>query len=96
MVFFDRPEDDYEFSREVTKLKTFIAENNLQEPKTFEELLDVKIAKMRHNIQDNPLLNEKVASDDGKAVAIYVPIMDKKIRLSSSSGNRKDHGRALA
>ena len=37
------------------------------------------IAELRQDIAENPFLHEKIASADGTAVAIYVPIQEKKM-----------------
>ncbi len=47
---------------------------------------DEAIQSLRREIAENPFLHEKVASDDGTAVAIYVPIEEK--RMSYRIANR--------
>lgn len=36
-----------------------------------------KIQQLRNDIAENPFLHEKIASNDGKAVALYIPIQKK-------------------
>ena len=38
-----------------------------------------EIDRLRREIADNPFLHEKIASDDGTVLALYVPIQEKKI-----------------
>jgi predicted RND superfamily exporter protein len=77
--FFDEPETPQEFKRQVEELRPYLDSSNLPNPTTFEELLSVKADKMHSEIKDTPFLNERVASAEGDAVAIYVPITHKKI-----------------
>ncbi|MFQ6103454.1 MAG: RND family transporter [Candidatus Glassbacteria bacterium] len=36
-----------------------------------------EVARIRHDIRDNPFLHEKIASSEGNAVALYIPIQSK-------------------
>ena len=40
---------------------------------------EAAIAEIREDIAENPFLHEKIASNDGSAVAIYVPIQEKRM-----------------
>ncbi len=43
-----------------------------------------EIDRLRREIADNPFLHEKIASNDGTALALYVPIQEKKISFRVS------------
>jgi predicted RND superfamily exporter protein len=87
--FFDKPESEDELAKliddQTRLLEDYIAENGLQRPQTFDELIDLKIAKMQFDIKDTPFLNERIASDDGTALAIYIPITSKKVAYPVSN-----------
>ena len=81
--FFDEPADESEYEAAWSKLADFVAESGLAVPENFgydfDTLLKVRIEKMRFDIADTPYLEQRVASSDGEAVAIYLPIIDKKV-----------------
>lgn len=81
-LFLEKPADEELagwISKETAKISDFIADNGLTTPTTYEEVIAVKIQKMQHDIKDTPFLNERIASDDGTALAIYIPITSKKV-----------------
>ena len=81
-LFLEKPADDQLqewIAKETEKISDFIAANNLEKPTTYDEMLDLKIRKMQYDIKDTPFLNERITSDDGTAMAIYIPITSKKV-----------------
>jgi predicted RND superfamily exporter protein len=77
--FFDEPAGPEAFAAEVEKLRPYLTENNLPEPRNFAELLTARSQQMHADIKDTPYLNQRVASADGDAIAVYIPITSKKV-----------------
>ncbi len=97
--FFDEPADEAAYEAEFSKMRGFIAERGLEVPDNFgydlDTLLSARIEKMRYDIKDTPFLDQRVASSEGDAVAIYIPIIDKKVGYRVSQEIEKIMGAHL-
>lgn len=81
-LFLEKPaEEEMQawIATEAGKLSNFISVNSLKTPSTYEEVVELKIQKMQFDIKDTPFLNERITSDDGTALAVYIPITTKKV-----------------
>lgn len=79
---FDKPSEDEDadawVAAQTRELAGFIEAHGLEAPTTPQEVVELKIKKLQFDIKDTPFLNERIVSEDGKAMAIYIPIRSKK------------------